>query len=51
MITSWHFPQAYGDVNYCPSLDLSAENLSGQGHIPGIPVRGYRSRLMERHVY
>ena len=30
-------PQAYGtEVNYCPSLDLSADNLSDQVHIPGI---------------
>ena len=29
------FPQAQGrEVNYCPSLDLSAENLSARGHIP-----------------
>ena len=31
------FLQAYGaKVNYCPSLDLSADNLANQGHIPGI---------------
>ena len=31
------FPQAYGtEVNYCPSLDLSADNLSEQVHIPGL---------------
>ena len=30
-------PQAYGtEVNYCPSLDLSADNLSDQWHIVGI---------------
>ena len=31
------FPQAYGtEANYSPSLDLSADNLSNQGHISGI---------------
>ena len=46
------FPQAYGtEVNYCPSLDLSAENLSDQGHISGIQDEGYSFRLMERDVY
>ena len=31
------FPRTYGtEVNYCPSLDLSADNLSNQGHISGI---------------
>ena len=31
------FPQACGiELNYCPSLDLSADNLSDSRHIPGI---------------
>ena len=35
------FPQAYGiEANYCPSLDLSADNLSDQRHIPGIQDNG-----------
>ena len=35
------FSQAYGtEVNYCTSLDLSADNLSDQGHIPGIQDKG-----------
>ena len=46
------FPQAYGtEVNYYPFLDLSADNLSDQGHIPGIWDKGYRFRLMEQDVY
>ena len=46
------FTQAYGtEVNYCPSLDLSAANLSGQGHVSGIQDKGYSFRLMERDVY
>ena len=33
------FPQAYGtEVSYFPSLDLSADDLSHQAHIPGIGV-------------
>ena len=37
------FPQAYGiEANYCPSLDLSADNLSDQRHIPGILDKGYQ---------
>ena len=41
-------PQAYEtEVNYCPSLNLSADNLSDQGHIPGISDKGYSFRLME----
>ena len=44
--------QAYGtEVNYCPSLDLSADNLADQGHIPGIQDIGYSFRLMEQDVY
>ena len=36
------FPQAYEtEANYCPSLDLSADNLSDQGRIPGIWDKGY----------
>ena len=46
------FTQAYGtEVNYCPSLDLSAANLSDQGQISGIEDKGYSFRLMERDVY
>ena len=46
------FPRAYGtEVNYCPSLDLSADNLADQGHIPGIQDIGYSFRLMEQDVY
>ena len=31
----------YGtEVNDCPSLDLNADNLSDQGHIPGIQDKG-----------
>ena len=46
------FTQAYGTaVTYCPSLDLSAANLSGQGHVSGIQDKGYSFRLMERDVY
>ena len=31
----------YGtEVNYCPSLDLNADNFSDQGHIPGIQDKG-----------
>ena len=49
------FPQVYGklitEVNYCPSLDLSTDNLSDQGHIPGIWDKGYSFRLMEQDVY
>ena len=46
------FPQAYGtEFNYCPSLDLSADNLADQGHIPGIQDIGYSFRLMEQDVY
>ena len=46
------FPRAHGtEVNYCPSLDLSADNLSDQGHISGIQDKGYSFRLMERDVY
>ena len=42
------FPQAYEtEANYCPSLDLSADNLSDQGHIPGILDKGYSFSLME----
>ena len=29
------FPRAYGtEVHYCPSLDLSTDNLSDKRHIP-----------------
>ena len=46
------FPQAYEtEVNYCPSLDLSADNLSDQGHIPGMWDKGYSFTLMEQDVY
>ena len=46
------FPRAYGtEVNYCPSLDLSANYLSDQGHTPGIWDKGYSFRLMELDVY
>ena len=46
------FPQAYGtDVNYCPFLDLSADNLSDQGHISGIRDKRYSFRLMGWDVY
>ena len=46
------FPQAYGtDVNYCPFLDLSADNLSDQGHISGIRDKRYSFRLMGQDVY
>ena len=42
------FPQAYGtEVNYCPSLDISANYLSDQGHTPGIWDKGYTFRLIE----
>ena len=42
------FPRAYGtEVNYCPSLDLSANYLSDQGHTPGIWDKGYSFRLIE----
>ena len=35
------FPQAYGtEVSYFPSLDLSADDLSHQAHIPGIGRKG-----------
>ena len=45
------FLQAYErKVNYCPSLDLSADNLSAQGHIPGIQDKGYSFRLMKMFV-
>ena len=38
----------YGtEVNDCPSLDLNADNLSDQGHIPGILDKGYSFSLME----
>jgi len=41
------FPQAYGtEVNHRLSLDLSADNLSDQGHIPEIQDKGYSFRLM-----
>ena len=44
--------QAYGtEVNYCPSLDLSADNLSDQGHISGTWDKGYSFRLMEHDIY
>ena len=44
-------PQAFGtEVNYCPFLDLSADNWSDQGHIPGTWDKGYGFRLMERDV-
>ena len=46
------FPRVYGtEVNYCPSLDLSADNLSDQRHISGIQDKGYNFRLSERDVY
>ena len=46
------FSQAHGtEVNYCPSLDLSADNLSDQRHISGIQDKGYNFRLSERDVY
>ena len=45
------FPQAYGtELNYCPSLDLSVDNLSDQEHSPGIQDKGYNFRLMEQGV-
>ena len=45
------FSQAYErEVNYCPSLDLSANNLSDQGHIPGIQDKGYSFRLMKMFI-
>ena len=41
-------PQAYGtEVNYYSFLDLSADNLSNQGHVPRIWNKGYSFRLME----
>ena len=42
------FPHAYGaEVNYCPSLDLSVDNLSDQyiKHISGFWDKGYSFRL------
>ena len=46
------FPQPYGtEVNYHTSLDLNADNLSVQGHIPGIWDKRYGFRLMEQNVY
>ena len=39
------------EVNYCPFLDMSADTLSEQGHIPGFPDKGYNFRLMEQDVY
>ena len=45
------FPQTYGtEANYCPTLDLSADNLSDQGCIPRIQNKGYSFRLMGRDV-
>ena len=45
------FAQACGtEVNYCPCLDLSTDNLSDQGHIPGIQDKGYSFRLMKMFV-
>ena len=42
------FPQTYEtEVNYCPSLDMSANYLSDQGHTPGIWDKGYTFRLIE----
>ena len=44
MIISYCFfsLQAYGrEADYCPSLDLSADNLSDQRYIPGIQDKGY----------
>ena len=46
------FPRVYGtEVHYCPSLDLSADNLSDQGHISGTWDKGYSFRLMEHDIY
>ena len=40
------FLQAYGtEVNYHTSLDLSADNLSVQGHIPGIWDKQYQFKV------
>ena len=39
------------EVNYCPSLDPTADNLSDQGHIPGSWDNRYSFRLMEWDVY
>ena len=51
MIKSFFFPLEYGtEVNYCSSLDLSADILPDQGHIPEIWDKGY-FRLMEWDVY
>ena len=52
IITSFFFfTQAYGtEANYCPTLDLSADNLSDQGCIPRIQNKGYSFRLMGRDV-
>ena len=45
-------PQAFGtEVAYRCFLDLSADNRSDQGHIPGTWDKGYGFRLMERDVY
>ena len=45
------FTQAYGtEANYCPTLDLSADNLSDQGCIPRFQNKGYSFRLMGRDV-
>ena len=47
------FSQAYGtEVNYYPFLDLSANNLSDEGHIPlRVNNLGQSFRLMEWDVY
>ena len=46
------FPQAHGtEVNYCPSLDLSAENLSDQGHMPVSQDNGGECLLKTRPRY
>ena len=38
------------EVNCCLSWDMSADNLSDQGHIPGIQDKGYSFRLMKMFV-
>ena len=47
------FSQAYGtEVNCYPFLDLSANNLSDEGHIPlRVSNLGQSFRLMEWDVY
>ena len=43
------FTQAYGtEANYCPTLDLSADNLSDKRHIPRIQDNGVGCLLKTR---